>query len=155
MYRAHLSLTYGLDINAWSLARAAKACPLLAGPLLALDLITRRLGHGTLQTSSGKGAHKTSERIWSLIRRELSRVALKDVETNLIWDMRCRECWDRASERRFDKFPYDWDEYEVLPRHFDWTEWGTPACAECAAEFHSFVSRPDFGAEVRQLVSMA
>lgn len=95
MCQGRLSVFYGFYFKAWTLARAAKAHPHLVGPLLArlaLDLINRRLGLGTLQTTSGAGAQIVSKEVWSMIRTELCFDELQEAESSWIDKVRCTRC---------------------------------------------------------------
>lgn len=132
MVHAHTSLFYGLSVKGWTLVRAAKAHPVLVGPLLALDLIDQRLGLGTLQTSSGLGAQNTPTEIWEIIRAKLCSIALKEAESTWVKSLRCDQCVAHGIEIR--------------------TSWGWPSedgdCDACFEIFSLVLCDLGFGAEV-------
>ena len=121
MCQANTSLFYGLSVTGWTLSRAAKA-----HPLLALRIVDRRLGLGTLQTSTGLGAQKVPREIWEIVRTELCASALEEAESTWVESLRCRWCRLQMG-----------------------TSWGWPGdCDSCSDRFLDVLCETGFGADV-------
>ncbi|KAK4694028.1 hypothetical protein P7C70_g8816, partial [Phenoliferia sp. Uapishka_3] len=81
MCLARTAVFYGLSVKARTLVVAAKAHHRLLSPLLALDLISRRVALGKLATVNGAGAQRVPIEVWSLVSKELYPIELKKART--------------------------------------------------------------------------
>ncbi|KAK4703157.1 hypothetical protein P7C70_g3061, partial [Phenoliferia sp. Uapishka_3] len=137
---ARTAVFYGLSVKARTLVVAAKAHRRLLGPLLALDLISRRISLGTLATTKRNGAQRVPIEVWGLVRRQLYSPALEEASKLWTETMTC-------GGTNFDvRIEYDFGEHVAIGEVFIWGSGWHTECEACHEAYERKMSEEDMGA---------